>query len=355
MTDELDIPASAYEPKPWWDRRPSDERIQEVLGFILRTGKPYLWPGQTYDRPLNDSHIEYLAEFCLPSNRPLVPCPCCTPRHPKYRRGMIAYFPEEKTIRIMGHDCFKSINAHGHTEALRKYHAELQRKKDVIYLLENLDNVPELISIIEHAAPVGHAVDEFRNNACKVFREALHIDLWEHIRTGQLRIARIRTQVIQIPGRGEETRDIEIVETYGTITGQDFLKARSPRLGLKLDNALVALRQIDFGPKFNERVAQMTDSDRRQTASLLGRALKTANEVFALIDELRQFTSPATIATLNGWARIAECPIHMRLAFDGSSLHVGKREHDYRRIEVPAPYLVVLKRLPTIRVKSDVA
>jgi hypothetical protein len=355
MTDEIDIPASAFEPKPWWDKRPSDERIQEILGFILRTSKPYLWVGQTYNKPPSDGPIDYLAEFYLPQSKPLVPCPCCTPRHPKYRHGMVAYFPDERVIRIMGHACFRAFNSEGHVEALKKYHGDLQRKKDIVYLLGNLDKVPDLIIAIEFAAPVGHAVDEIRNNACIVFKEVLRTNLWDHIRTGELRISTIKRQIFQIPGRGEDEREVSITETYGRIAGQDFLKARSPKLGLKLDNAVLALRQINFGSQFKDRVSEMSDSHRTVTARLLGKAVKAANEAFAAIHELRQFTSPATIAGLNGWARIAECPVQMHIAFDGSSLYIGKREHQYRRIEVPAAYTGVLRALPNISLTSVAA
>ena len=349
MTDEIDIPATAFEPKPWWDKRPNDERIKEIVGFIGRTSKPYLWAGQTYNRPPIDGPIDYLAEFVLPKSKPLVPCPCCTPRHPKYRHGMVAHFPEERVIRIMGHDCFKSFNSERHVEALKKYHADLQRKRDNAYLLGNLDKVPDLMRVIEQAAPVGHAVDDFRNRACSVFGEVLKFDLWEHIKTGELRVTST------IPGQGEDEREVTIIETYGKIIGQDFLKRRGPKLGLKLDNAVLALRQINFGTDYEQRVAAMSDPDRRQAARLLGKAIKAADEGFAAIHDLRQFTSAVTIATLNGWARRAQWPIHMHIAFDGGSLFIGRTKDQHRRIEAPPGYSSVLPALPQLSYKSVAA
>jgi hypothetical protein len=355
MTDEIHIPAEFMEPKPWWTARPSAERIAEILNFIQRTGTPHRWPGQTYNRPPQNSPIDYLAEFHLPQLRMLAPCPCCTPHSPKYRHGMIAYFPEEQMIRIIGHDCFKSINSEGHVKALKKYHRDIQQKRDIAYLLDHLGKVPELISVVEQAEPVGHAVDEFRNKACTVFKEVLHLDLWDHIRTGELRITSTRTQIVQIPGQGVDEREVQVTETYGRITGQDFLKVRSPKLGLKLRNVLIGLGAINYGPNFKEVVAEMSDEHRREAARILGKAVQAADAVFSSIHDLRQFTSPATLATLNGWARRKGCIVQMHVTFDGSNLHIGRDEDSWRRIEAPAGYSLVLKRLPSIGQKSVAA
>lgn len=341
MTDEIYIPASAFEVKPWWNERPSDERIQEIRSFILRTNQPHLWAGQTYNAPPDDAIIDYLTEFRLPNSKPLAPCPCCTPRHPKYRHGMVAHFPNERVIRIMGHDCFKTINAEGHTEALRKYHRDLKRKRDIAYLLGNLDKVPDFVAAIERVAPIAHAIDKFRNDVCSTFAEVLRTDLWDYVRTGELRV----TRTLPRPGEGG---DVTIIETYGRIAGQDLLKKRSKKLGIKLDQAACGLRQIDFGVQFSERVREMSDDDRVQTAKLLANGIKTAEDIFAAIDELRQFTSAATLATLNGWARAEGCPVKMHVELNRGKLYVGLTDHEFRPINAPDAYFDVLPTLPKL-------
>jgi hypothetical protein len=346
MTDETNIPPSAFEAKPWWNERPNDQLIKEIRSFISRTYKPYLWPGQSYNAPPDDAMIDYLDEFFLPPSKPLVPCPCCTPRHPKYRHGMVAYFPNERVIRIMGHDCFKRINSERHTEALRKYHGDIQRKKDIAYLLDNLHNVPDFIAVVERAVPIGHAVDKFRNDTCTVCTKVLRTDLWEHIKTGELKIIRV------IPSSDEFERDTTVIETYGRIRGYEFLKRQSKKLGIKLEHAALALKQIDFGSKYNDRVRDMTDRERSETAKLLKNAIKTANEVFAAIHELRQFTSKVTLATLNGWARAEGCPLRMNMEFDKGKLYVGLTDHEFHPVTAPDAYFNELPPLPKLSYKA---
>jgi len=355
MTDEIDIPASASEPKPWWTVRPNEQQRKEILSFILATGKPYLWQGQTYNKPPDDAVVDYLDEFRLPKSKLLVPCPCCRPRHPKYRHGMIAWFPNECVIRIIGHDCFKTINSERHTEALRKYHADRQRTADIAYLLDNLDKVPDLIAAVERAIPIADAVDKFRNDTCATFAEVLRTELWEHIRTGELRVARNRREFFQSPDQGEGEREVQIIETYGTIAGQNFLNRRSKKLGVKLDHAALALKQINFGSQYKERVPDMSDAERFQTARLLRNGMTTVDEVFAAIHELRQFTSAVTLATLNGWARTEGCPVRMHVEFERGNLYVGLTDHEFRPITAPPAYFDALPPVPSLAHKTAAA
>src|SRR5262249_28361101 len=113
--------------------------------------------------------------------------------------------------------------------------------------------------------------------------------------------------------------------------------------------------QIDFGSDYSQQVDAMLDGDRRQATKLLDKAIKAAEEAFAAIHDLRQFTSPATLATLNSWGRLAEAPIKIHVAFDGACLRVGKVESQWRRIDVEPAYLFVLPKLPRLRQKSAAA
>jgi hypothetical protein len=261
---------------------------------------------------------------------------------------MVAYFPEEQVIRILGHNCFGSINSDKHNEAILKYREDIRRAQDQNYLLNNLGLVPELLKIVADAVPVGYAVDDLRNSAVQIFKEALKTDLYSHIRTGSLLITTVRKQHSNLPGREGEEREVRLTESYGRIAGQDMLKASYPRLGRRLEQAQLALQQIDYGVSFKDRLATMDDADRKQAARLLFRSLTSIQDTFKRIQDLRQFTSPTTIATLNGWARHPDAPLQMRVSYDGPSLQVGTKEFEVRRIIVPPAYQTTLKALPSI-------
>lgn len=354
MPDEIHIPAEALEPKPWWPDLPNEELIKEIVKFIAKTGRPHLWAGQTYTRPPGNATIIYLAEFDLPKshceNRELwAPCPCCTPFHPKYcKGGKIAYFPEERVIRIIGPDCFGHINEHGHVQAMRNFHADVQRKKDIAYLLDNLGIVPELIGVIEHAVPAAEALDELRVAVRQAFDQHFQVRMWDHVRDGVLRVRRFHAALDTRSAGDDIERETELVEVYGTIAGYSMLKPHAQRCGLRLKTCMQALRPIDFGSEFRARVQEMSDADRHHTSDFLGRAIRTAVTVFEEIHDVRQFTTPVTIATLNGWSRSEGSPLRFQVAFEGTSFYLGRDEDQFRRIPVAPEYQTVLRRLPLL-------
>lgn len=356
MTDEISIPPEAFDPKPWWPSRPSEQVVTEILRFIAKTGSPHRWPGQTYTKPPADAIIVYLAEFDLPDARCAererwAPCPCCTPRHPKYcRKGKIAYFQNEQVIRIIGPECFKHINEHGHTEALKNYHVEQQRKSDIAYLLNNLGLVPELISAVEHALPVAAAVDELRVAIRTRFDEHFCVRMWDHVRTGELRVTTVRSIPTESRDGTRGNRDITLTETHSNIEGYSMLKPRAKRCENLLSQSLIGLQQLCLDPDFAARVDTLSDQHRQQAARLLGRSINNARFVFDEIRDVKKFTSRTTIATLNRWGKSVGAPLRFAVAFEGTSFYLGRDKNQFLRIEVPPAYQQILPDLPKISI-----
>jgi hypothetical protein len=122
----IDIPNACRRVKPVFELRPNAELISEIQSFIATTGLPHMWRGHTHTKPPAEAKIVYVGEFDLPlshqSKGKWAPCPCCSPEHTKYcKRGKIAWFPKECTIRMLGPDCFAAIDERGHEEALREF------------------------------------------------------------------------------------------------------------------------------------------------------------------------------------------------------------------------------------------
>src|SRR5262249_17909691 len=117
------------------------------------------------------------------------PCPCCRPSHPKfYKTVMIAWFPAEAVIRMLGPRCFASINGQGHAEAMRRYNAEKQRAKNIAYLLSRLGLASEAANALQTALPTLTTIDEVRDLLITRLRSG-GIKLWDQVRDGVLRVA----------------------------------------------------------------------------------------------------------------------------------------------------------------------
>lgn len=98
---------------PVFDAMPDDEFIARWREHISATGTPEEFESVSTTKPVQLENINLLSEeivvpIKLRLGGDLVPCPFCAPGSPKFIRGRMAYFPDEKAVRFVGHKCAKS-------------------------------------------------------------------------------------------------------------------------------------------------------------------------------------------------------------------------------------------------------
>lgn len=188
----LDIPGECFKVKAWYLERPSKELVREIKAFVAMTGLPHLWSGHTHTKPLPDDIPIYLDEFELPAtlikSGRLAPCPCCTPRHPKYGKGKIAWFPKESVIRLLGPDCFATVNKDAHEAAVAEMRIRKQREADIAYLLKHQDRLRKAYRVISDAIQVAKAIDRFSDDLRYAIRERMNFVIWDRVRQGELAV-----------------------------------------------------------------------------------------------------------------------------------------------------------------------
>lgn len=354
--EEIDIPPEAYEPKPWFKDRPGMAIVREIKEFVAKTGKPYLWRGHTHTKPPEGAPVEYRGEFDLPAScKPQSkwsPCPCCAPRHPKYRDGgKIAWFPDEAVIRLIGPDCFRTLNPEGHELALAGLRAEQQREKDTNYLLGNLPLASEAKRAVELAVPAGVALDNFRTDLTTKLKSTLRLDLWKHLRDGQLRVRATRTEMRRGRDGSERMVEVEHLDTFSGIDGYRLLDPKLKRFKTRLETTAKNLQSICFADP-EAAVHEMSDPQRRETAQALGRNFDKARRTFDELEEARLFLSPATVAALRGWGAHTGCPIAFYAERSGNNFYFGARKDEKLRVEIDPAFYTVLPYLPRIGATS---
>src|SRR6202035_2871316 len=151
------------------------------------TGKPYTWPGHTHTKPSRDAVPVYVGEFSLPQKflkaKRFAPCPCCWDEFGKFGHGKIAWFPDERVIRLIGPDCFASLNPEAHAKAQSDFDIEQERRRNNEFLLSNLGRVPEVIRIVERAITVSKAVETFHGELHGKLG-IIKLNLWPYVRRG---------------------------------------------------------------------------------------------------------------------------------------------------------------------------
>jgi hypothetical protein len=194
MTLHLDIPDEFFDPKPFYQTRASAESVlREIKDHIKKTGEPHRWRHHTHSKPVSGSRIVYLGTYDLPPSHQATdrhaPCPCCSPRSPKYsRNGKIAWFPDEHVIRMIGPECFQTLNPEGHWEAVAQFDREEASRRTIDYLIKNLHLAAEARTVIQKSYPTLDAIDNVHTTLQNRMTEFVRVDLWRHVSRGTLNV-----------------------------------------------------------------------------------------------------------------------------------------------------------------------
>jgi len=191
--ERLLIPDQCRVIKDWFPTRESaDAALPGIKAHILITWETHLWPGHTHTKPPRDARPVYVGEFELPErftkNKHFAPCPCCWPEFGKFGIVKVAWFPEERVIRLIGPDCFRSLNPEAHEQALDIFEIEQRRRRNTEFLLSNLPQLGHVIAVIERGIMVGKAVESFHELLHNRLSR-LRLNLWPYVRRGgELRV-----------------------------------------------------------------------------------------------------------------------------------------------------------------------
>lgn len=120
--ERLDIPEASRAIKDWFSTRESAEAvISAIRAHIKTTGKTHTCFCHTHTKPDRNAVPVYIADFEIPERfrkaKRFCPCPCCRAEFGKFGHGKIAWFPNERVIRLIGPDCFAALNPEAHAKA----------------------------------------------------------------------------------------------------------------------------------------------------------------------------------------------------------------------------------------------
>jgi len=339
--DKIEIPPSALEVKAWFPDLPSDEIVTEIRTFIRETQQPWLWRGHTHTKPPPGAPVEYLGEVHLPDEfktqrHRWAPCPCCVPYRPKWRKdGRIAWFPEERVIRILGGDCFKAINSTGHFEAIVAMRRRESERKSLAYLASNAHLAPEIEAAVRAAIPAAAAVMTVKSLALRKLQGAFRINLWPHISGG----LKVREKVSE----GDDRMVSAFVPFNGTLQSTAFFDpavAVDPDKLRKIADQLAEIPQSGFD--------EVQPKDREKHGRMLGRGLSAAREAFEAIERIRSMFRSGDIGTLRRWGSDEDAPIRFFIEFNDGRLRMGRAGDQTVTVQVPDAFWAALRPLPEI-------
>jgi hypothetical protein len=349
-----DIPDHFFEPKPFYRDRPAAEAVlREIKDHIKKTGEPHTWRHHTHSKPVQNARIVYIGTFDLPKSHQApdrhAPCPCCSPRAPKYsRKGMIAWFPDEHVIRMIGPECFQTLNPDGHWEAVETFDREEGARRTIDYLVGNLHLSGKSIEVLQNALPTLTAIDEVHATLRSRLTDIVRVDLWRHVGRGSLKVHVMSRRLRRTRAGAEEAEDFLDERQFAEFPGYKMFSPKTSRLAGRAAGCGTRLGFVNFGEELQERVLEMNDEERAKAARILSTGISTATRIFEDAREVREGFSGMGLATLKGWTRHDGCPVKLYINGGENNFYIGLDERQEVRIELPPLFWKALGELPKI-------
>jgi hypothetical protein len=335
----VEISEECKKSKPWFPVLPSPEIVKEIRDYVADHGESHTWRGHTHTRPSEGAPVVYVGRFELPEKfqraKQFLVCPVCRPNSRNFgkREGYVAWFPEESIIRLIGPDCFAEINKEGHEEAIQELKNREKRKSEIDFLISWRDQHRLALKVLMATQRVARALDGFGAEIRRRLYDTLNVNLWQHVRTGELQVTREITD-IQRPGK-----TLFLSDRFGSLDGFKLLDPKMRKLELKFGPYVAFLDEILAidEHKWSERIDRLSNPELGHLAKKLGAALDAARDLRAEVVDLRRFISPANLGTLRRWGgpETEGRPKDVYARREGSSLRIGSSETRNVAVRIP--------------------
>jgi hypothetical protein len=326
--ERIEIPVASRTVKDWFPTRESVEAVvPAIFAHIRTTGETHTCFCHTHTKPPRDAAVVYIAELAIPKRfrkaGRFCPCPVCWDEFGKFGVGRIAWFPDERVIRIIGEDCFKALSPEGHRQAEELFEEEAEKRRNVTFLLSNVGLMPDVITTIQAALITARAVEQFHELLHDRLKK-VHHRLWEHVkRGGELAVSSKVREFRQGADEDMYVREGEHMRVFATLDGYEMLNPKRPHLSNVLERCLERIRPYNYGQQWRTVVNDMSDPDREEAADVLSRAVRAAMDIITKTNKLRKFTERVSINTLRSWGAEKGCPAPFNYQHDGDSILFG--------------------------------
>ena len=339
----VEIPDECKQPKPLLFAEPSAEIVKEIRDFVAETGQSHMWRGHTHTRPPVGARVKYRARFELPETfvraRKFLVCPVCRPNSRNFgkREGMIAWFPDEGVIRLIGPDCFAELNKEGHNEALDELAKREKREEEFRFLLSQRDQHRVALNVLKASQQVAEALDDFGARLRKTLTETLNIDLWPHVRSGELQVIEKFREFAPNPRDPTDMRfvDAERPIRYGSLDGYKLIDPRAKKYAAGFAVPIATLEEVLAVNNWSEHVDLLEDGARRTLVKDIGSAIEAARTLRALVVDRRTFISAVNLGTLRRWGLAEGCPRPVWGRREGAAIKIGSSETRSIRVNIP--------------------
>jgi hypothetical protein len=339
-----------------WDVQPPKSVIDDLREHTKKTGKPDEWKWHCHTPPPHDETPRIIAVGIdiperLRSEVGLAPCPMCSLHGPRYYEGMLAWWPKEKALRVIGHECGGRFYGDAFTDAKREFKNRIRDDEAINVLFETLPKVREVIAWIHGFKRQARKLDEAQKDFVRGITLKTTTSLYRHIALeGCLRL----TEEVWEPVFGKDGSPVtdsngnEVKKpslktvTRLPIAGYETLNKPKKNVELEIYRALVNLESLgDINPSAIEDILIGWGQIKRIAyAVLIKESFAFCRTAYELARTIQAFLTSENLDTICCVVadRRFEIDVHIRRErFGRYELGIGKKS------------IILINELPEIR------
>lgn len=298
-----------------FEDEPSEAIVAEIKQHVKDTSDPCSWWGHSHTAPPANAFVVYLDDFDIPAPKGILavaPCPCCSPQHAKYKSGgKIAWFPNERVIRLIGPICFNAINAVGHEEALIDLKRRKKLRREIEIISDYAPRINLMLDVMEAAIPIARDLDAFMLALNKYFDDSLNVRVVSHIMEGVLSVSKTVELPFIKPDGSIGSKKAEVREAFGRLEGHSMLDRSGKLIAAKLEVICVGLKAIASKLAEIGNVADLLEKDRERFSVKLPECRFVIAEALNELKQRQRFLTSRDIQTLHEWGCHPDAPISL--------------------------------------------
>lgn len=342
---------------------PGKDIKDDFLEHLRLTGKPQDWKFHLSTSPPRGARPRILTEFVvserLRKHVLMAPCPICSPRHPKYWEGMLAWFEEEHAIRAIGREC-------GHhflgdfSEAVARYRRDAAADQNFEFMIRNCYKISWAEARIDELHARARLADRTKDLIRTVIPKKAISEINRHMGgTGQLHwFDVVKAPVMDAFGNYRYDKDGEVITQEVPVVKERFEFGGLPALKSLDDRTearLITAKKLLEGLRADDEdavlaVATEFQDSLEEVVFRIRRAWDMLGDAHAQLRDLREFLRPSNIETLGTWGRDHRAIRRVRAKYISAGvLLLGEIDRRARNIPIhgclmePLPPIIALE------------
>lgn len=309
---------------PVFEQIPDDRFLDDWRGHIAATGCPEDFDHVSTTKPTQFENIVLLSEeivvpIKLRPDGERVPCPFCTPGSPKFIRGRMAHFPDEKAVRFIGHRCAATHYGENYQQAETAYKRQNMCREYIKLWKEIGPRYGDLVQFLDLMANTAGDIQFVRDaldEQAPGYASFLHGDLAQT--KGELFVK------VDLGGKDRNGNAVIQQELIGTAAGLSFL-THGYNVALDVRRARSALatgedQLPDWAPSSPEHPST---NEILKRGRLVEKALQRIPGVLAEINDGLLFLQRRNIALIHQWGNRMDNPyVRFEIKIDDRQLRV---------------------------------